>query len=273
MILTDRKEVVKWLTHLKISHYSIEQLKDNPEGFYFLVNVQEDIKFECEKLDELPIQFGVIEGSFSCQLNNLTTLKGAPHTVKKNFSCSMNQLKNLTYSPHYVGGNFDCSGNQLTTLNGAPSIISGFFDCQNNPLITLEGGPINVKDNYWCSGNPITSFKGVAKTIGGSLIAPSCDIKNLKELPNIIEDSLSLTYNHNIEISYKDIEHTTIKNRILLVHKNFTHYEAYAKQINSKHNIIEFEFDELKEQLKIEYEAKLLENSLNNIASNKRVKL
>ena len=74
-----------------------------------------------------------VEGDFSCYNNKLTTLAGAPKTVRGYFTCSHNKLTTLQGAPETVGGGFSCTNNKLTTLAGAPNTVGGGFSCRNNP--------------------------------------------------------------------------------------------------------------------------------------------
>jgi hypothetical protein len=64
-------------------------------------------------LNEIPVKFGKVSGSFDCAQNNLTTLKNVPVWVGGWFDCSSNHLTSLEGCPDYVGGNFDCDDNNL----------------------------------------------------------------------------------------------------------------------------------------------------------------
>ena len=66
-------------------------------------------------------------GGFYCSDNNLTSLKGAPHTVGESFSCYNTNLTSLKGAPQTVGGDFDCGKNNLTNLEGSPHTVGGFF--------------------------------------------------------------------------------------------------------------------------------------------------
>ena len=88
-----------------------------------------------------------IIGSFNCRDNDLTNLRGAPHTV---------------------GGSFFCNRNNLTSLKGSPHTVGGSFACTNNNLTSLEGCPITVSGSFYCSGNNLTSLEGIPKTVGGN---------------------------------------------------------------------------------------------------------
>ena len=92
-----------------------------------------------------------VTGDFNCGLNDLTSLKGCPHTV---------------------GGNFYCGRNNLTNLEGAPKkVINGGFFCRYSNLTSLKG-PHTIHNNFWCSNNPLTSLEGMPKRIYGHIYLP-----------------------------------------------------------------------------------------------------
>jgi len=84
----------------------------------------------------------------------ITSLEGAPETVKGNFDCFDNKLTSLKGSPKTVGGHFTCSYNKLTSLKGAPTKVGGDFICWDNKLTSLDGAPKSVKGDFDCSRNP-----------------------------------------------------------------------------------------------------------------------
>ena len=93
-----------------------------------LVNIKGD--FDCSwggLTDFKGVRFGVIEGSFYCQNNKLTSLEGAPKEVGKYFNCSDNKLTSLEGAPQKVGKTFYCSYNKLTSLDGLPQGFDGDF--------------------------------------------------------------------------------------------------------------------------------------------------
>ena len=90
-----------------------------------------------------------IIGSFNCRDNDLTNLRGAPHTVGGWFYCYNNHLTSLEGCPHIVGGSFDCSNNNLTNLKGAPHTVGGYFGCMNTNLTSLEGIPKTVGIHFY----------------------------------------------------------------------------------------------------------------------------
>lgn len=83
----------------------------------------------------------IVNGSFWCNNNQLTSLEGAPAFVGKHFSCDLNKLASLKGAPASVGGNYWCNHNLLTSLEYAPPAINGVFGCINNQLISLADAP------------------------------------------------------------------------------------------------------------------------------------
>ena len=55
----------------------------------------------------------IVDGSFYCGNNHLTTLKNCPKTVTGNFGCSVNNLISLDGAPKTVGGDFLCRRNPV----------------------------------------------------------------------------------------------------------------------------------------------------------------
>jgi hypothetical protein len=131
-----------------------------------LVDVQGSFLCSSQSLKSLSgIRFGTVTGHFSCFINELTNLEGAPLTVGGSFFCFGNQLTTLEGAPQTVGRDFNCRGNQLTTLQGAPQTVEGDFYCDNNQLTTLEGAPQTVTEGFSCSHNQLTSLEGAPQTV------------------------------------------------------------------------------------------------------------
>lgn len=139
------------------------------------------------KISRLPVQFGVVNGTFACWKNTLTTLEGAPHTadyficeynqltslahapkkVSHSFRCGYNQLTSLAHAPKAVK-NFECPSNLLTSLEGAPTQVEVVFDCSNNKLTSLQHCPTSVGYEFNCSGNQLTSLAHGPQDVGAS---------------------------------------------------------------------------------------------------------
>jgi hypothetical protein len=101
-----------------------------------------NIDLDSRQLTVLPdLSSVLVEGSFYCHNNQLTSLDGAPRIVRGSFLCDGNQLTSLAGAPREVGGNFWCERNLLVSLAGAPPRIGGIFLCEGNKLTSLEHAP------------------------------------------------------------------------------------------------------------------------------------
>jgi len=135
-----------------------------PDG---IVDVDGNVIFLNINLTKIPIKFGIVNGSFACSHNQLTSLIGCPEEIGGSFDCSDNLLTSLEGCPEEVGGNFYCHYNQLTSLQGAPEKVKGYFDCSYNQLTSLEGSPKKVGKTFDCFHNQLTSLKGCPEEVGG----------------------------------------------------------------------------------------------------------
>jgi hypothetical protein len=54
-----------------------------------------------------------VGGNFDCSRNRLTSLQGAPQSVRGNFNCSSNQLTSVVGAPQKIGTNFICDDELL----------------------------------------------------------------------------------------------------------------------------------------------------------------
>ena len=140
----------EFLELLKSTH-RIDKYTIRPDG---LVDVEGRILLSFMHLTKIPIKFGIVNGSFNCADNYLTSLHGAPEEVGDDFWCAGNQLTSLEGCPGKVGVDFDCSYNQLTSLIGSPKEVEGDFDCSGNQLTSLIGCPKKVGYVY-CDNNPV----------------------------------------------------------------------------------------------------------------------
>jgi hypothetical protein len=59
------------------------------------VNVNGHVDLDDQGLTKIPIKFGKIDGSFSCNNNYLTSLENGPYEVTQNYSCQGNYLTTL----------------------------------------------------------------------------------------------------------------------------------------------------------------------------------
>jgi hypothetical protein len=194
-----------------------------------VVDVDGDIRMSYGEYEEIPVQFGVVTGNFECDVNRLTSLKGAPKEVGGNFDCMKNDLKSLEHCPEKIGGNFNCSWNDLTSLEFSPKevgddfsckvnkltslefatkIINGSLNCEENQITSLEGSPEKIGDSFNCTRNQLTSLEGCPKEIGGFF---SCTNNNL-----VFPEAFNISYDVEVKDGFyyrrgNTIEETTGK--------------------------------------------------------------
>ena len=132
---------------------------ETPQGW----NVPKSVDLHHKNLTEIPIKFNIVQGSFYCDNNQLTSLKNCPKVVQGispfygSFWCFHNKLTSLKYCPKVVQGDFHCHYNKLTSLKYCPKEIKGDCDCSFNKLTSLKYCPKEVKLTFSCDkGN----FKG-----------------------------------------------------------------------------------------------------------------
>ena len=127
-----RRELIEsWLKEYNIKNYTIND--------DFTIDVDGNVNLIRKNLTEFPdyIQFDIVNDSFDCSENKLTSLRGCPKEVGGDFICSRNNLTSLEGAPKEVGG-FDCSFNKLTSLRGVPKEVGGDFYCSNNKVQFTE---------------------------------------------------------------------------------------------------------------------------------------
>jgi hypothetical protein len=130
-MLKTKKEIQLWLDTYNIQNYIIND--------DLTVDVDGQVRLFNKKIHEFPFQFGIIKGDFMLSRNQLTSLKGCPHTVHGSFDCSHNKLINLEYCPKVVYEDFHFQGNRVKELDYMPDIVSGSFKCGINPINSLDG--------------------------------------------------------------------------------------------------------------------------------------
>ena len=177
------QEQIEWLDKCANRAWSL-----NPQTG--LVDVKRD--FICSEqglLDFKGVKFGVVGGDFRCDLNELTTLVGAPQSVGGNFDCRSNQLTTLVGAPQNVGEDFYCRDNQLTSLEGAPLKVGDYFSCERNQLTSLEGAPQSVGGSFVCHTNLLTSLEEAPQRVDGDFFCDRNLLTSLVGAPQEIKGS------------------------------------------------------------------------------------
>lgn len=129
--------------NLDITNYSVTSDKK--------VNVNADVDIEGRFLNEIPLNFGIVNGTFDCSANDIKSLVGSPKVVRDTFYCHLNELETLEGGPEKVGKLF-CTNNKLKSLKGCP--ITNYIDCTSNQIVDFIGIP--SLDSFFCADNPIS---------------------------------------------------------------------------------------------------------------------
>jgi hypothetical protein len=134
-----KASIGKWLDKMGIKNYSIHE--------DLIVDVNDNVSLNNKELFFIPIQFGIVEGSFEINHNYLTNLLGSPEMVGGEFSAMRNNLLTLEGSPKKIRHNFLISLNSLTSLANGPEFVGNHYICVNND-ITLEDFTTDFKGNF-----------------------------------------------------------------------------------------------------------------------------
>jgi len=178
--MMSREEIDKVCREFNIRDYTI-----NEDG---TVDVHHDISNHYHGLEELPLNFGVVDGNFSCHNNELTTLKGSPHTVHGDFICSYNNLTSLEGGPKIVGGGYACKENYITNLIGSPEKVGRGFECSDNYLTSLEGCCEDIKGALIIKYTKVKNLDGFNSKIGLKMITYGSPIGSI--FNNVDQDFL-----------------------------------------------------------------------------------
>ena len=89
--------------------------------------------------DELPYEFpDRYVGDVEFVNVYLKSLKGCPQEIIGSFTCAINELTTLQYGPTKVSGSYTCARNKLTSLEFAPKDVGGSFFCAGNDIKNLK---------------------------------------------------------------------------------------------------------------------------------------
>jgi len=130
-MFTTKEEIQSWLDKMQIYDYTIHD--------DLTVDVDGNVGISNQNLIDIPIQFSIVTGNFTCSKNKLKSLKGSPYVVHGTFECAYNDLIDLKYAPAEIHGHFMFQGNKVQSLKHGPNIVSGEFSCGPNPIKSLEG--------------------------------------------------------------------------------------------------------------------------------------
>jgi hypothetical protein len=195
------------------------------------------VDISSKDLDEIPIRFGIVDESFECHDNNLTTMKNCPIKVGWHFNCEHNKLISLQGVPKEIVGWFSCTSNNLTSLKGGPSKVEGDFSCNGNFLTSLKDSPKEIDEDFICSINQLTSLIDGPETVGGNYNCYKNKLLSLDGLP----------FNFDMDLLYFR------ENPIWHLCKLFGSYKKYKYSLGYEYlddaNIVKFKFKEACEEV------------------------
>ena len=194
--LKTREETEVWLDSMGIEDYTI---KDD-----LTVDVDGDVWIDDENLDYIPVQFGVVNGDFSCFDNILKSLKGCPTYVGGGFYCYNNNLISLEHCPIEVDMVFDCDNNNIVSLKGCPTKVGWRFNCSENIIVSEIPKSYNGENNpSWETDDPelITSrfFDKLEGLDGDAKMRALADLKKLE--PEFYNSAAFQVYNPDSMLS------------------------------------------------------------------------
>ena len=134
-----------------------------------LVNVTGNVQLANKELTELPLNFGVVNGSFYCYGNQLTTLVGSPTKVKGHFYAYYNQLTSLEGCPKDVRDRIDLTNNFIYDITGITKLKHYDMGLNVNPIFPLIKNmlkdPIELENLIECDMIREHTYNGKAKLI------------------------------------------------------------------------------------------------------------
>lgn len=174
-----------------------------------IVNVEDTVMLDSrslhgsKKIQNIPVKFGIIEGSFFCDRNALISLDGSPKEVGQTFDCHENSLKTLTGCPEIIGSDFHCGENLLTSLVDGPKSVNGFYSFSNNQIYELVGFCENFDGEIFFHNNPVEEVLNIFGETGdklGKVIDLLNELDVIRQNEIVLDRLIDCGYNFGIEI-------------------------------------------------------------------------
>lgn len=230
-LLKTRSEIETWLKEMNIINATID---DN-----LMVSTISDVDISHKQLDNIPINFLRVRGSFDCSDNNLVTLKGSPREVGHHFRCINNYLKNLIGSPIKVGKSFNAHKNKLSTLEGMPQNIGESICLNRNELTSLTGCPEHVKGYLLCNNNLLETLQNCPTIVDGCFSIRENMIKSLVGSPAVINGDFICSDNKLTSLFGSP---SRINGAFMITKNPITSLVGVHEQINSINGLIYLSF-------------------------------
>ena len=180
------------------------------------IDIDGDVFLNYMYIEELPLNFNRVKGSFYCSKCGLISLKGSPEYVGGEFMCEENKLKTLADGPLFVKGDFSCDLNQLKELNNNLQIGGAFF-FEHNIIRDFYSFPKVNFDYVHLDFNPIAEI--------------------LDAVFDVLDDDEDLYTFYNSIYYFNDLGVIQNNNHIILDRFNYLLLDLFHKEIKSNTNI------------------------------------
>ena len=174
-----------------------------------IVNVEDTVMLDSrslhgsKKIQNIPVKFGIIEGSFFCDRNALVSLDGSPKQVSQTFDCHMNDLTTLTGCPEIIGSDFHCGENLLTSLVDGPKSVNGFYSFSNNHIYELTGFCEHFDGDVFFHNNPVEEVLNLFGETGdklGKVIDLLNELDVIRQNEIVLDRLIDCGYQFGLEI-------------------------------------------------------------------------
>jgi hypothetical protein len=125
IMLKTRNEVRDWLADHGVRGWEFRQgslVVDLPNGRHVHLNDPLPGEQGVRPIAELPVQFGIVSGDFTCN-SHMTSFKGTPMYVGGKFNCEYTSIKSFEHFPMYIHRGFDCYGIPGQSISGIDKLV------------------------------------------------------------------------------------------------------------------------------------------------------
>lgn len=178
-------------------------------------------------IDELPFQFGRVEGDFICKDTGLKSFKGFPKFIGGSLIVRTNQISNFDDFPEFIDGDIDLYENKLTKLYNLPKNHKYSLNLNCNQIASLEGLPEKIGGTLKIMSNQLTHLKGTLKEVN-NLECSYNKITSLEGMPRVL-NCFDCAHNELISLKYMDDNIKEVK----AYNNKLTHFDKLPSSIKS----------------------------------------
>ena len=137
-------------------------------------------------MSKLPIKFGKVDISFLVTNCGLTTLENCPDIINGSFDCSDNPLTSLIGAPQIVTDHCDMANCGIKSCHGIPKNAKS-YNLKNNEIESLEGLHSNQCEYIDLQGNRLDNLQHCPNTAYLFIQHQKQPIKSLEGIPSGVE--------------------------------------------------------------------------------------